>query len=233
MGSIVRRGLDTLRTDGLQGVWQKTRDRLSDKPMGRWLMVFSLPFTDDTPMTEPRVPVTFEVLRSSDFDELISLRPYLTEEVIKMRLRAEHRFYVAKSDGRIVHNRLIAIDKVFVGYLGVVLPLSPREVYFGEAYTVPEYRGKHISPACRSCVIRQMREQGYERAVFLIHYRNCPSLRSVAKSGVRRSGCIGFLQALRIRRYFYWAQGGFDLLDNAVLVRREKFVPLELQGQIW
>jgi len=112
--------------------------------------------------------------------------------------------------------------------------MSPREVYFGEVYTVPEHRRKHINLASRSFVCREMRQLGYQRAVALIHSRNRPSLCSAHAGGFRKKGHVGFVEIFGIRRYFYWAKsGGFDCLSNAILVPQDRLVPAELQGQIW
>jgi len=110
------------RTEGISTVWQKARGRLFRKPKFRRLFVLSLSLTDDLPLIEPQIPVEFEELTPADYDELIALRPYLTEEVIKLRLEAGHRFYVAKLNARIIHTRLVAIEKVYLGYLGIAFP---------------------------------------------------------------------------------------------------------------
>lgn len=233
-GGIIRRALYTYQTEGLRGVWRKSRNRLAKQPQYRRLLVLELPFTDALPIIEPKVPATFEELAPADVDELIALRPYLTRWVIEQRLEAGHRFYVAKLNGRIVHTRLVAVNKAYIGYLKLAFPLSPREVYFGEAYTVPEFRRQGLHSACLSFVSRLMRQSGYHHAIALVYPRNRPALRSLEKVGFRRRGIIGFVSLLGAYRYFYWArQGGFDRLDNALFVPRGRLVPAELQGQIW
>ena len=230
----VERTVHTFRTEGVSGVWQKAWDRLSEKPVHRRLLVLELPFLNGLPVVEPRVPVTFEELTESDFAELIALRPFLTEEVIKLRLRAGHRFYVGKLNGRIVYTCLVAVKKAYLGYLGIAFPLSPQEVYFGEAYTVPECRRNHLHSACISLVSRTMHQLGYRHVVALVYPRNLPALRSFKKVGFQKKGHIGTVEIFGIRRYWYWARdGGFDCLNNAFLVPMEQLVPAELQGQIW
>jgi len=231
---IVRRGFDTLRAEGLKGVWRKARNHLSRKPMYRRLLVLELPFTEDFPVIEPKIPAKFEELQPSDYDELIALRPFLTEEVIRLRLEAGHHLYVAKLNGRIVHSRAVAIGKAYIGYLEIAFPLSSREVYFYEAFTVPDYRRNHLHSACISQVSRTMHRLGYQHGVAFVYPHNLLALRSLTKMGCQKKGYVGFVEGLGIRRYFYRAEdGGLDCLDNAFFVRREKFVPTELHGQIW
>jgi GNAT superfamily N-acetyltransferase len=230
---IIHRALHTYRAGGVCGIWQKVQNRLSMKPVYRRLLVLDLPFTDDFSAVEPEVPVTFRELKPSDFGELIALRPYLTEEVIRLRLSAGHRVYVATLGGRIVSTLLVAIDKAYIGYLKIAFPLSQREVYFGEAYTIPEYRGKRIHPACMLFASRQMYQLGYQHGVAFVFPRNRPALCSHGRIGFQKKGFIGFVEGFGISRYVYIASGGFDCLSNALLVSREKLVPPDLQGQIY
>ncbi len=231
---IVERAVLAFRTEGPSGVWQRVWNRLSKKPVYRRLLVLRGPLRDDLPVIKPKVPVTFEELRSSDFGELIALRPYLTEEVIRLRFEAGHRFYVAKLNGKIVHTHLVAVNRAYIGYLEIAFPLSPREVYFGEAYTRPEYRRNSIYLACHSFVSKKMCQLGYQNAVGFVHHDNRPALGVPYKMGDQIRGHIGFIEVFGIRRYFYGANdGGFDCLHNALFVPREKLVPAELQGQIW
>jgi len=202
--------------------------------MYRRLLVWEFPFTNALSAIEPKIPVRFEELRESDFDQLIALRPFLTEEVIRLRLEAGHRPYIAKTDEKIVHACAVAVEKAYSGYLQIAFPLSPREVYFYEVYTVPEYRRNRLHSAGLSLVSRKMRQLGYQHGMAFIYPHNRPALRSLKKIGFRKKGHIGFVEIFGIRRYFYWAKdGGFDCLNNAFFMRREKFVPAELQGQIW
>jgi len=231
---LVQRGILTLRTEGLNGVWRKVRRRLSKKPVYRRLLVMETSLKNTPPVIEPKIPVTFEELHPSDFDKLIALRPFLTEEVVRLRLKTGHRFYVAKLDGEIVHSCVVAIKKAYIGYLEIAFPLSPREVYFYEVYTVPKYRGNRITPASCSFVMRTMHQLGYRQAVLFVYPHNRPALRAFSKLNYQRKGHIGFVEILGIRRYFYRVRdGGFDRLNNALFVPREKLVPAELQGQIW
>ena len=231
---ILERSILTFHNEGLGAVLRKLRNRLSKPLMHRHLLVLELPFTGELPVIEPKIPVTFEELGESDFGELIALRPYLTEEVIRLRLGVGHRVYVGKLDGKIVYTLLVAIDKAYIGYLGLAFPLSPYEVYFGEAYTIPEYRGNHLHPVCMSFMSRTMRQLGYRHAVEFVYPHNQPALRSGYKVGFERKGYLGFVEGFGIRRYFYLVRGGgFDCLQNAFFVPRDRLVPAELEGQIW
>lgn len=240
-GTIIRRALDTFRAEGLRGVWRKTQSRfswlykrLSMKPVYRRALVMWLPLTDDLPIIEPKIPVTFEELTESAFDELISVRPYLTKERILLRLEAGHRCYVARFNGRIVHSRFVAVEKAYAIYLRTAIPLSPHEVYFYDAYTVPEYRGNGICPAVARFVGGEMRQLGYRQAVAFILPDNHPSLRVWFKLGGQKKGYIGFVELFGARRYFYRVKDrGFACLDNVFFAPRDSFVPRELQGQIW
>lgn len=231
---ITQHVLDTFRMEGLKNGARKVYNRLSRKPMYRELLVLVRPFTEDMPVVKPKLPVTIEELQPPDFDEVIALRPYLTHKVIQLRLDAGHRFYVAKLDGKIVHVLLVGIDKAYIGYLEIAFPLSPREVYLGEAYTIPQYRGNHISSGITTMVNKRMSTRGYQRAVLFVHPSNTPPLRAHRRMRSKIRGRIGFYELLGIRRYFYWARGGgLDCLNNRFLARMEDLVPAELQGQIW
>ncbi len=183
---------------------------------------------------KPRVPAVIRWIRPEEWGDVIALRPFLTEEVIRLRLANGHRFCGVEVDGRIVHVRVVAVEKAFNGYLDIVFPLSPREVYFYEAYTLPEYRGKRISPAASLWVAAEMRKAGYERVLAFIYPHNRPAIQANVRGGFRQVGHIGYVEVLGVRRYFYWSRGGgFECLPHRIFVRKQRLVPMDIQGTIW
>ncbi|HID90276.1 MAG TPA: hypothetical protein EYP52_11310 [Anaerolineae bacterium] len=219
--------------EGGRGVARRAWRRLSRRPVYRRLLVVEYSLRD-IPITRPRVNVTFGELHPSEFEALIALRPFLTEEVIRLRLRNGHRFYVARRDGRIVHSQVVAVGKAYSGYLEIAFPLAPDEVYCYEAYTVPEHRGKRLSPAGRAFIAREMERMGYGRALAFIAPKNYPAVRAALRDDGQVRGHIGFVEVAGVRRYFYRVRkGGFGLLQNGLLVPMERFVPMEIQGTIW
>ena len=204
-------------------------------PFGyRRLLVRELRLDRELISIEPRVPASIHWIGPGEWDAVIALRPFLTEEVIRLRLDNGHRFCGVEVDGRIVHVRVVAVGKAFNGYLDIVFPLSPREVYFYEAYTLPEYRGKSISPAASLWAAGEMRKAGYERVLAFLHPHNRPAIGANTREGFQQVGHIGYVELLGVRRYFYWARdGGFERLSNRFLVRKQSLVPMEIQGTIW
>jgi GNAT superfamily N-acetyltransferase len=224
------------KPDGLKGTVVRSRlQRALAHPFGfRRLLVRELRLNEDLPSIEPRVPATLCRLGPEDWSDLIALRPFLTEEVIRLRLSNGHRFYGARVDGRTVHVQAMAVGKAFNSFLDIVFPLSPVEIYFYEAYTLPEYRGQHISPAVTVWAAAEMRKAGYERALVFIYPHNRPALQANARQGFRQVGHFGYVDLLGVRRYFYWSRGGgFERVPNRLLVRKQSLVPMDIQGTIW
>lgn len=231
--SLIQRTISIARSEGINAVWQRACGRLFRKPELRRLLVMSLSLTDNLPVVEPKIPLEFAELTPMDFDELIALQPYLTEEVIRLRLETGHRCYITKSEGRITSTRWLAVNKVYIPYLGLPLPLAPDEFYGAEAYVVPEYRGNRIHQAFITFASKEMYEQGYRRATTFVHPRSRPAMQSVINVGFRKRGHVGFVELLGIRRYFYRATEALSLLHNSFLVPRRQLAPDDLEGQIW
>ncbi len=211
------------RLRGVRTVGREIGVRLVARPLIRRLVVMTLPLTGELERVEPEVPATFE-----------ELRPFLKEELIRLRLDAGHRFYVTKVGGRIVQGNGVAFGKAFSGYLDMAFPLAPEEGYVYEAYTVPEYRGKRLYSAALSRIARELRGQGYRRLVVFVYPRNRPALQAHSRMGFQPQGHIGYVELLGVRRYFYRVTGeGLGCLRNSLFVRKRRLVPPEIQGTIW
>lgn len=225
-------GETSRRERGWSGL--RSRYRLSRPLDYRRLLVRELSLRGDPVSIDPRVPVVIRWLGPEEWKDVIALRPFLTEEVIRLRVENGHRFCGVEVDGRIVHVRVVAVGKAFNGFLDIVFPLSPREVYFYEAYTLPEYRGKRISPAAALWTAAEMRKDGYERVLALLYPHNEPAIRANSREGFRQVGHFGYVEALGVRRYAYWARGGgFEQMPNRLFVRKKRLVPMDIQGTIW
>ena len=71
--------------------------------------------------------------------------------------------------------------------------LPPDTVYSYDAHTIPELRGRRVTPARASIALAELRNSGFRRGVAFVLPGNRSGERSRARSGWRRFGVAGYL----------------------------------------
>ena len=126
-----------------------------------------------------------------DYPALIRGRtPAISYEKYTRRLDSGDRCVIAVTPlGEIVHSRWITTNPRHIPEIGMALVPGPKDLYFYDGYTWPDYRGRDIDGEVRSFIFQQLRERGLDRAVSYVAGNNLVGL----KAARRKQKCIGRL----------------------------------------
>lgn len=108
--------------------------------------------------------------------------------------------FVADHADRIVATRLVSRVVPPQGIISKVLTLSPRQVWGGEVFCVPEYRGRGIGRHLSLFGDRYVASLGYTEIFGAIAAANIPSLRMHLRKGVRFDCYVSYLRCLCYHR---------------------------------
>jgi hypothetical protein len=70
------------------------------------------------------------------------------------------------------------------------IPISSNRVYIYKAFTVREFRGKHVLPGFYGFISDYLKQNGYNSVVVRVGSRNLPALAGTTKGGFRPVGNI-------------------------------------------
>jgi GNAT superfamily N-acetyltransferase len=177
----------TLRGEGLRSFWFKLLAEVGY----RRLMLLELPLDKVVPEFSPTLPVAIEQLSESEFNDYFAFRPETRREDSVGRLRSGQRCFVARRDGRIVGAVWIAVQPLWLPYLGCAIDMAPGDVHAYDKFILPAYRGHGISNALRMQHLRHLQRVGHRRMIVAVLPENASSLRDVLKAGYRPCGMIG------------------------------------------
>ena len=185
-GNLVHRALLTLRDEGLKSFWFKL---LAELGYRRLLLVER---TLDQPVADftPGLPVDVAMLAQDELDDYLVFRPGTTRREIADRLRSGHMCVVARREGRIVAAAWIAVQPVWVSFLGCRIDVTPDEGHIYDKFTLPAYRGHGISNAVRTFHLKHLQRAGFRRATGAVLPENVSSLRDDTKGGFRVYGVL-------------------------------------------
>jgi RimJ/RimL family protein N-acetyltransferase len=178
----------------------------------RRMFLMVRPLDATTPDVQPRLPVVIKRLTDKDLCAYRRFRPEQGAQMIRTRLAQGDQCYAAWHEGRIVHAGWIATERVYVPYLRRDLILQPGDVYHGDSFTLPTYRGYGLSPAKAICVMHHYRQQGYRRMVCLIAVENTTGLHVMRKLGYQPIGLY------RCLRFGPWQRDWQQVWDEEVLL---------------
>jgi ribosomal protein S18 acetylase RimI-like enzyme len=158
----------------------------------------------DQPIADfaPGLPVDVAMLAHDEIDDYLVFRPGTTRREIAGRLRSGDLCFVARHDGRIVAAAWIAMQPVWVPFLGCRIDVKPDEAHIYDKFTLPAYRGHGISNAVRTHHLRHMRRAGLRRATGAVLPENMSSLRDDGKGGFRVYGVLGRIKLGPWQRVF-------------------------------
>jgi len=197
-GNAVRRALLTLRCEGVRSFWFK----LLAQAGYRRLMLLERPLDRPVPEFSPSLPVEVTQLTESELDDYLAFRPKTELRDAIDRLRAGQICFVARRDRRIVAAGWIAVQPIWLSYLGCVLDMVPGDVHIYDKFTLPACRGHGISNAVRTHHLRHLQRAGYRRVVVAVLPENASSLRDILKGGYRPCGMIGSIKVGPWQRRF-------------------------------
>lgn len=187
----LQRAIEVLRTEGVWSLWFKV---LGETVYRRVVLMERLL---DEPVAEvtPRLPMVVGLLRDTEVDDYITLRPETDPAEVRRRLQAGQTCFVARYEGRIVHACWVATGRVWIDYLAREIALAPDEVYSYESFTAPDARGQNVAAARLAVMQQTLRQAGCHRIVAVMVPENKVAFRPVEKVGYRR---VGVLRTVRV-----------------------------------
>lgn len=116
----------------------------------------------------------------------------LPRAVVASRIAAGAMIFVASSARTPVAYLCATTKECWIGEIDDRLLVSPGEVYFYDAYTRPEWRGKRIYPRLICAAARYFRQRSFERAMIFATRRNARSIRGIARCGFYRYATVRY-----------------------------------------
>ncbi|HXU54880.1 MAG TPA: GNAT family N-acetyltransferase [Casimicrobiaceae bacterium] len=197
-GNVVRRALLTLRDEGLRSFGFKLLGLLGYRRLLLLERALDQPIADAT----PGLPVAVAMLAHDEVDDYLVFRPGSTRREIASRLRSGDMCFVARHQGRIVAAAWVAVQPVWVPFLGCRIDVAPDEAHIYDKFTLPAYRGHGIANAVRTHHLRHLQRAGLRRATGAVLPENASSLRDDGKGGFRAYGIIGRIRLGPWQRVF-------------------------------
>jgi len=197
-GNFIRRALLTLRDEGPKSFWFKLLSRCGYRRLLLLERALDQPVADFT----PGLQVDIAMLAHDGLDDYLVFRPGTTRREIASRLRSGDICFVARSEGRIVAAAWVAVQPVWVPFLGCRIDVTADEGHIYDKFTLPAYRGHGIANAVRTHHLRHMQRAGLRRATGAVLPENVSSLRDDSKGGFRVYGVLGRIKVGRWQRVF-------------------------------
>lgn len=187
---ILQRASEVLRKEGFKSLWFK----ILGETVYRRMVLMDRLLNEPIPDIMARLPVVISLLKDTELDEYLSLRPDADPSDIRRRLSAGQRCFVARHEGRIINASWATTRRAWIDYLGREIQLAPDEIYAYESFTAPNFRGQNIAPARLTQMLRYFRDAGYRRLLAAIMPENKHAFRPNAKLGYRSIGMMGYLK---------------------------------------
>lgn len=207
-GSLWGRMVRVTRAEGWQGIARRVRARARQlfRLEYHYMLAYPLERLDSAPAA--KTPLQIEVLSPEDGEtirELVGMYGVPADEQgLLERLRQKEYCYLGRVDGRLVSYLWVLYDGDVREYGKTLYHMQPDEIYFHDAYTVPEQRGKNIMVALSVAIGRDMAARlGKKRIVKYVRRDNTASLNLSRKFAEDQIGWVGFIKVLGRRLPFY------------------------------
>lgn len=197
-GNAVRRALQTLRVEGAKSFGLKL---LAECGYRRLLLV-ERPLDEPVVDFVPALPVDVAMLGPDEIDDYVTFRPEATRDDIADRLQHGQMCFVARYRGRIVAGAWVAVQPLWVPFLGCHVDVAAGEGHVYDKFTAPDYRGHHIANAVRSYHLRYLQRAGFRRATGAVLPENVSSLRDDFRGGFRVYGMLARIKIGGWQRVF-------------------------------
>jgi hypothetical protein len=190
MSSLFRRLAGALRRGGARGLLLAALRRT----VYGQVVLIERDLREDRPLLRSDPPIEVRRLRREDVSAYARSNPNSPEELTR-RMGRGSRCHAAWHAGEIVSAAWWHPGEAWIEDLDRRFLLRPAEVYFYDAWTLPRLRGRNITPVRSVLTLRQLREQGFVRAVAFVLPENRPIHRAALdKAGWRRFGTAGFIR---------------------------------------
>jgi GNAT superfamily N-acetyltransferase len=204
-GLMWTRLTETFHEGGTRAVWFK----VLGETVYRRLLLLERPFDVPIPEIHSRLPIIIQELETTEAEEYLRFRPGTTRAEIRRRFEAQHRCFVARSQGgRLVGNSWVAEAHAWSHYLSQELALGPGDLYVYDTFTHPHSRGHAVAPAIGVAILRHFRGSGHRRIIRAISPENQASLRVASKNGYRPYGMMGYVGIGPWRKHFFRVMRG-------------------------
>ncbi len=117
------------------------------------------------------------------------------KEIVNVRFNRGEVCGVARLNSEVVSYCWVAFQQAEVGEINRTIKLRNNELYFYDAFTLPDYRGRGLFPALLTAILGFARSQGCSRALIFSLRENRPSVRGIEKAGFSLFQSIYFLKS--------------------------------------
>ncbi len=132
-----------------------------------------------------RIPIVIEIFCETDLVNYAAYRDAQSAQMARQFLADGRTGFLAHHEGKIVGDAWATDKPVVVGQIMAVLLLKPGEIYFFDAFTLPEFRGQSIAPALSAFMLQYYANLGFKNAIRATRPSNAAALKAHAKSGFR------------------------------------------------
>ena len=150
------------------------------------------------------LPLEFDELGPDDAEQYTAFQQHTSPAAFRKRLADGQRCYATRLDGRLISSLWFGTGSVWLDFLGRTLMLDPDQVYFFEAHTDPEYRGRRLLPWVRTWANIDVYKQGYRRAVAVVAPENRSSIVMVKRFGYHRTGMLFYINIGPLKKELFW-----------------------------
>ena len=137
----------------------------------------------------------------------------------EQRLREGQACVVARHGTEVVAYCWLTRTPVLVDEVGHAVVLAPDEVYYYDAFTVPEWRGRGLFLAVLSHGLALARTWGAKRALIFADTKNAASRRVIERAGFEIVHTVSRVALWRLTRL--WFRGGRPVSSRVTLVKGE------------
>jgi hypothetical protein len=185
-----RRAIEVLQQEGPQSLWFKV---LSETVYRRVILLERLLDEPEAEVT-PGVPVDVGLLKETEIDEYVGLRPEADPAAIRRRFAGGHLCFAVRHQERLVSVVWVTTGQAWIDYLDREIQPAGDEVYPYESFTAPDMRGQNLASVRSTRIQRHFKDAGYRRFIVAVTPENTPSLRHTVKVGHRPFGVMGYIK---------------------------------------
>jgi CelD/BcsL family acetyltransferase involved in cellulose biosynthesis/GNAT superfamily N-acetyltransferase len=128
--------------------------------------------------------IKFGVLHPSEFPALAAAGRYSVAEIVRYHYQGQRCFVARNEHGAIAaYGWCVAGTATQLLKLGPGLSMGPGDIYIGDCYTHPPFRGRGIYPRLLGYVMATSFQEGRRRAVIKVSNDNTASIRGIEKAG--------------------------------------------------
>ena len=119
------------------------------------------------------------------------------------RLAKGDRLIVAYVKRNPVAYLFAATTDTWVGEIEDWLNIAAQEVYFYDAFTAIDYRGRRIYPSLMAAAARYFKKRGFRHAMIFSTAENKYSIKGIEKCGFRCYEVVDYRNFLGLKSWYY------------------------------